>query len=148
MSNWKTILTFTYPHEAHLVKGYLESEGIPTVLRDEMTAQVNNFYSNAIGGVKIMVSENNFDKGVRVLQKGGYIPQAPDKEKEQEVVTIKKTENKNKCPFCESENTGKNKGLNIFSVGLYLIVGVLFPFFKVKHHCFDCGKEWKFRPFK
>jgi len=24
MNNWETILTFTYPHEAHIARGYLE----------------------------------------------------------------------------------------------------------------------------
>ena len=52
-----------------------ESEGIETMIRDEMTAQVNNFYSNAIGGVKLDVKEAEMDKARSVLQTGGYITQ-------------------------------------------------------------------------
>lgn len=50
MDTLTTVLSFTYPHEAHLAKGKLESEGIEVFLKDELTTQVNNFYSHAIGG--------------------------------------------------------------------------------------------------
>ena len=52
-------VTFTYPHEAHLAKNYLESEGIETEIRDELTAQVNNFYSNAIILENLPVSQSS-----------------------------------------------------------------------------------------
>jgi hypothetical protein len=52
IDNWKTILTFTYPHEANIAKAYLNSEGIETIIQNEMTAQLNNVYSNAIGESK------------------------------------------------------------------------------------------------
>jgi len=54
MKDWVTLLTFTYPHEAHLAKGRLESEGIEVQITDELTVQAYNLYSNAIGGVKLM----------------------------------------------------------------------------------------------
>lgn len=73
MEKWITILTFTYPHEAHLVKTKLASEGIETFIRDELTAQVNNFYSNAIGGVKLQVRSEDYDDAFRILSVLGYI---------------------------------------------------------------------------
>ena len=45
MDNWITVISFIYPHEAHLAKGKLESEGFEVVIKDELTVQVNNFYS-------------------------------------------------------------------------------------------------------
>lgn len=39
--NWIIAMTCTFPHEAHMIKGYLESRGIETFLKDEMTVQVN-----------------------------------------------------------------------------------------------------------
>ena len=50
-----TIKTYTYPHEVYVERGKLESEGIQTFLKDEATVQVHNFYSNAVGGVKLQV---------------------------------------------------------------------------------------------
>jgi len=62
MNNWKIILTFTYPYEAHIVKSKLESEDIPTQTRDELTVR-----SNAIGGVKLLVKEDDYDKALKIL---------------------------------------------------------------------------------
>jgi len=73
MNNWITIISFTYPHEAHIVKGKLESEDIPVQITDEITAQVNTFYSNAIGGVKLQVQENHYERAYQILIDAGYI---------------------------------------------------------------------------
>jgi hypothetical protein len=73
MNNWNTIISFTYPHEAHLAKGRLESEGIDVIIKDELTAQVNNFYSNAIGGVKLLVKDSDYDSAYKILIESGYI---------------------------------------------------------------------------
>jgi len=43
MNSWINIITFTLPHEAHFAKSVLESEGINTIIQNELTAQVNNF---------------------------------------------------------------------------------------------------------
>ncbi len=37
MINWETLITFTYPHEAHMAKLFLEYEGIETMIQDEKT---------------------------------------------------------------------------------------------------------------
>lgn len=79
MDNWKNILTFTYSHEAHLVKGKLESEGIPVQIRDELTAQVN-LYSNAIGGIKLLVHEKNFDRALKILIESGQLKESEQTE--------------------------------------------------------------------
>jgi len=68
-----TVLTFTYAHEAAIVRGRLEAEGIESTLQDELTAQVYPFYSNAIGGVKLMVRESDLPKTMEILLEGGYI---------------------------------------------------------------------------
>lgn len=73
MDNWVTIISFTYPHEAHMAKAKLESEGIETMIQDELTAQVNNFYSNAIGGVKLLVKENVAELAIRILEESKII---------------------------------------------------------------------------
>lgn len=73
MDNWITIISFTYPHEAYLAKGKLESEGIEVIIKDELTAQVNNFYSNAIGGVKLLVRDIDFNNANQILVESGYI---------------------------------------------------------------------------
>jgi len=82
MDNLKIILTFTYPHEAHLVKTKLESEGIDVFIQDELTVQANNFLSNAIGGVKLLVWEQDYDRALRILIESGQIKEQKHKERE------------------------------------------------------------------
>ena len=70
--NFITLLTFTYPHELAVVRGRLESEDIETQVQDEFTVQVNPFYSNAIGGVKLKVKESDYEKAVEIVKEAGY----------------------------------------------------------------------------
>ena len=75
-----TVATFTYPHEAAILKGRLESEGIECFLRDELTVQVYNFYSNAIGGVKLQVRRSDASLVYRILDDigmNGLVENAP-----------------------------------------------------------------------
>lgn len=73
MNDWIIISTFTYPHEAHFAKAKLESEGIEVMLKDELTTQVNNFYSGAIGGVKLEVRNEDVKDAIKLLIEMGII---------------------------------------------------------------------------
>ncbi|MDR2979899.1 MAG: DUF2007 domain-containing protein [Bacteroidales bacterium] len=72
MDNWKTIKTFTYSHDAHLMKSFLESENIPTELKGEYTAQVVNYLAFTGAGVELQVPEDLYEKAVEMLRKQGY----------------------------------------------------------------------------
>jgi hypothetical protein len=146
MNDWETIITFTSPQEAHLAKSYLESEGIETFVFDDMTAQVNFLYSNAIGGVKILVRTSDYERGIQILEKGGYINRNQSDEIDNpQIVSSYEQTDKTVCPFCQSENIGKKKGLNILSSVIYLILGLFVPIYKSTYCCYDCEKEWRFR---
>lgn len=146
MENWKTILTFTYPHEAHMAKGFLESEGIETLIQDEMTAQVNNFYSNAIGGVKILVKDKDFEESVVILQKGGYLNRENTEANTViETYYISSKTEITKCPYCGSENIAVARKPNILSVIIVFIVNAFLPIFNRYYHCFECRKQWRFK---
>jgi hypothetical protein len=142
--NWLVILTFTYPHEAHMAKVYLESEGIETQIRDELTAQVNNFYSNAIGGVKLLVKESDLADGVELLKKGGFIAESDNRGDKIEIVNVRKGFVKDVCPFCKSGNISIKRVPNILMVIILFVFMIPFPVFKKSYKCFDCGKEWKY----
>jgi hypothetical protein len=55
MGRYNAPATFTYPHEAHIAKVTLDTEGIEVLIKDESTKPVNNYYSNAIGGIKLEI---------------------------------------------------------------------------------------------
>lgn len=73
MSNFVTVWTFTHPSEAYVVMGRLESEGIECYLVNELTTQVNPFYSNAVGGVKLQVNEEHLPQAIESLKASGYV---------------------------------------------------------------------------
>ena len=143
MGNWRIIITFTYPHEAHMAKTLLESEGINTIIQDELTAQVNNFYSTAIGGVKLLVSESDFEHGIQILTKGGYINPGDIKKKTELIIEDELTD-KRICPFCKSKNIGIRKNTDTFTTFIYSILARFSPIFKRTFVCLDCKKEWKY----
>lgn len=145
MNKWQTILSFTYPHEAYMAKAYLESNGIDTIIRDELTAQVNNFYSNAIGGVKLQVRTDDMDNGIRILKEGGYLgSNEQPTEANVAIIKLERASNKAACPFCQSGNIARKRDPNVLVVLVYFLLGVIFPIFKAGYQCFDCGKEWKY----
>lgn len=148
MKNWEILITFTYPHEAHMVKGFLESEGIETLIQDEMTTQVDNFLSNAIGGVKLLVQKEDYELGIATLKNGGYIKDENEKVEEAGIVYADNSDSKICCPFCKSDNIMKNKDINILTPIIYFILGAFIPIFKPKYKCYDCEKEWIFRKAK
>ncbi len=64
----KTVATFTRAGEAQVLKLRLEAVGIPAYLQDETLLQLNVFYSNAIGGVKVQVADEDYESALRFLQ--------------------------------------------------------------------------------
>lgn len=73
--SFTTLMTFTYPHETAIVKSYLEAEGIEVFLKDEMSAQMHHFHSNAIGGIKLQVPTDRLPHATEVLLDGGFVTQ-------------------------------------------------------------------------
>lgn len=76
-----TIAFFNLPHETAVPMALLESEGIECFLPDESTVQVYNFYSNAIGGLRLQVKTEDAPRAIEILQKGGFLPSGNEEEK-------------------------------------------------------------------
>lgn len=74
-----TIATFTLPSDLAIVKGRLESEGINCFVKDELTVQVYNFVSNAVGGIKLQVRKNQALQAMEILKEMGYAPRESSK---------------------------------------------------------------------
>ena len=150
MGDWPVLIAFNYPHEAHLVKGYLESNGIETLMKDELTTQVVNIYSSAIGGVKLLVRDSDFGQGIQLLKDGGYLSDENCKSVSKvEIVILDKITNKKICPFCSSENIAVYKktsaltAIFIAIINLITTTGAISPLIRSSLKCYDCGKEWK-----
>lgn len=141
MKDWIEIIAFTYPHEANLAKGLLEASGIEVIIKDELTVQVNNFYSNAIEGVKLFVEKSKTEEAMSVLVEGGYVDlENTRRDKEIEIFD---TQYKSHCPYCNSANVTK-KSLPGYTFALSILL-LGFPLFILKrvYYCYDCLKEWR-----
>lgn len=73
MYEFVTVVEFTWPTDAAIPKALLDAAGIENRLKDELTVQVYNLYSNAIGGVKLQVPPAEFERAREVLRGGGFI---------------------------------------------------------------------------
>ncbi|MBU3010451.1 DUF2007 domain-containing protein [Polaribacter vadi] len=118
--NYNILAVFDYSTEAHVTKSKLDSEGLKTLLMDEKTIDTDPLVSNAIGGVKLLVHKNDFEKAATIYN---------------EIRTYQKDESGNDifCPNCNSNQIliAPLKRKNIFFM--------LFPFFeKTKHICNNC----------
>lgn len=115
-----TIASFEYPADVQIVKGKLESEGIPVFLRDENTLNSDPLISNAIGGVKLQVYSEDKEKALAIYN-------------EIRAYALDDEGNAIVCPNCratKSEVFYERKG----------ILNKLFPFFeKRKYKCLNCG---------
>lgn len=145
MEGWSIVKTFTNPQDMYMVRAWLESEGVETMVQDELTAQVNNFYSGAIGGVKLWVRNTDLENTIELMKRGGYWSVYDETEKEEDWVWVKKGSYPGHCPFCQSDNIAKARNLSIVAVIVFFILGALFPLFRSTWKCYDCGKAWKYR---
>src|ERR1700761_5818859 len=79
MDTFVTVLTVQYPQQLWIIKGKLESEDIRCFVKDELTVQSYNLYSNAIGGVKLQVLQEDVERAREILTELGYIKDEPIK---------------------------------------------------------------------
>ncbi|MEM6278987.1 MAG: hypothetical protein AAF491_12280 [Verrucomicrobiota bacterium] len=80
----KTIARFQVPEQAHLFRSFLASKSISGWVFDEYTVEVAWYYSNAIGGVRVVVNDADCDEAVRhfseylaALHKGPVLDNSP-----------------------------------------------------------------------
>ena len=66
----KTLATFSAPIEAHMLISRLEGNGIPAFLRDEHMVTLDWLASNAIGGVKVDVADEDYDRALELIAAG------------------------------------------------------------------------------
>lgn len=121
-----TILAiFEYSTEAHLVKSKLDTEHIRTMLMDEKTIDSDPLISQAIGGVKLLVKNEDLEKASKIYN---------------EIRTYQKDAfgNDIHCPNCNATQilTADLQRKNIFYM--------LFPFFESqKFICNNCKTIFK-----
>ena len=110
--------------DAHLAVSKIEGSRVSAWLRDEATTNLYWLYSNAIGGVKVEVSEEDVERAREVLE----LP----KEKSAFL----------KCPHCGSENTSVRQ-MNLFSALALIFLNLILPNRKHTVDCLDCQQSFE-----
>jgi len=120
IDNYTILTTFPYSTEAQITKSKLEDEGISVMLLDEKTVDSDPLISQAIGGVKLLVSDNDLEKAIIIFN---------------EIRPYELDDDGNPL-FCPSCNSNHILIAPLERKNLFLM---LFPFFeKTKHICNDC----------
>ncbi len=124
MNHFQTVAVFTYPTDLFVAKSFLESHEIECFVRDEMTIQVHNFYSNAIGGIKLEVVAKEYERARTLLIQHGFIEEEIVAEKENDWV-IKLDKITSKIPIIRSfQFSIRIIGLIIAFIGIILLIAI------------------------
>jgi hypothetical protein len=129
----RTVATYEYAHFAHLAKTKLESEGIECFIFDEYTSSINWFYTNAIGGIKLKVRGEDYERASIILKENAYDNNNIDEADE----AIKLS-----CPKCRSDNIRDEKFSKRFAYISILLLGFPLLFRKRKYECKQCDFKW------
>ncbi len=119
--NYTVLDTFEYSSEAQVAKTKLEAEGLQVMLMDEKTIDSDPLISQAIGGVKLLVHNDDLTGAKRIYSRiRNYAKDGSD-----QLFT---------CPNCSS-----NKVL-IAALQRKNLFYMLFPFFeKTRKQCTVCN---------
>lgn len=142
MDDWKIIWSST-PPEIYMARSYLEANGVQCMLRDELTAQTN-YCANTVGGVKLLVKEEDGKRAAELLVEGGFVPVKDcDPGNEVAIVKISATTDKKRCPFCGSANIKHVKNTDAAMAILSVLFQAFFSVLRRPYKCLGCGKTWK-----
>jgi hypothetical protein len=68
MENFKTIAIFTYQSEYAILRLLLEKEEIRHVFLNETMLSVLPFHSNAFGGIRLQVHQNDVEAAIKIIK--------------------------------------------------------------------------------
>jgi len=128
----KTIATFSLPEEAHLLRTRLESVGIPAFVQDEHFVQLDWLYSNAIGGVRVQVADEDLEATREFLA-----ADAPQPCPEAEEVD---------CTWCGSSDVELDPWPRLISYLAVLICRFPFLYTRRRWRCLRCHQYFRPKP--
>ncbi len=67
MEDFITIARFTYPSEYVVLELLLQQESINYVFLNETAITILPFHSNAFGGIRLQVHENDKEKAIKII---------------------------------------------------------------------------------
>ena len=127
----ETIATFREPHEAHLARGVLESEGLTPIVTGEHTASLG--YPEAGGAVRLEVPADQVERAMQVLEAdhSADIEDMLDLELHPFQVPT--------CPTCGSASIEQARGSGLLSILQDLVSALAGR----QWSCLTCGARWR-----
>ncbi len=122
-----TVARFSTTEEAHLFRLQLAAGGVESFILDEYMVQMDWLISNAIGGVRVQISEKDLEHCKQIVQEAPFEPDA-------NICAY--------CPFCGSEKTKKETLTRRLSFLSMFIIGCPLPVAKNYYTCKSCEKSW------
>lgn len=140
-----TIGTFSHALEAHIVRGRLETEGVWSFVADDNMVIANWLFSNAVGGVKLQVREEDVELAQQILADGpGEIEWEKGEEGEETEIDEEAGENDpERCPRCASHRIHYEKFAKHPVFLSWFLLGFPIPFLRREWVCQNCGYNWK-----
>ena len=133
--NLITLKTFDNSIDANMLRCQLELEGIQSYLKDENTITTNPLYNIALGGIKLQVIEQDYQKAKAYLSE---LENTPYTNQKNEIIS---------CPTCKSTDihAGFSSYKNITGILSILtaLAFMIFPFYNKKvYKCKECDLEF------
>lgn len=132
--NFVTIKTFFYDHETILYEPKFKAEGIEYFLKDQKTVAIDPLVSNAIGGIKLQVREEDEERARKLVAE---IEANTSASNLGDVILVDGKEFEktlDECPKCEGEE--------IYVYKQSILEGLFRPFQKRERYCQACKHRW------
>lgn len=110
--------------------GRMKDAGIECWLKNEATTTIMPIWTNAMGGIQLMVEESDVQAATEILQQ----------------IKVEKRQ-ANTCPKCGSHDVEyintMRKPINWLSAALSFFAGDVAVMPEQRYHCFTCGCEYE-----
>lgn len=113
---------------------FLDSAGIQSFLADENLVRIDWFYSNLIGGIKLLVRGEDAETAIKLLEQG-----TPQNFQVDGVGEYRQP----RCPRCRSLNVDLDELNKRIAYGGMLFAGIPMPSTNEHWKCPSCGHEWE-----
>lgn len=120
--------------EALLSKSILESAGIEGFLADENLVRIDWFYSNLVGGIKLLVRAQDAETANKILMQ-----ETPDKFDVDGVGEYQQP----RCPLCQSLDVAFDELNKRIAYGGMLFANLPIKVTSDHWKCHACGHEWE-----
>ncbi len=126
-----TVASFSKPEEAYLLKMRLGAGGVEAFVQDEYLVQMDWLYSNAIGGVRVQIHEDDVEAAREILGMEA---------------AASATEGMS-CPACGSEEVSLSESLSkrgVISLFSWFLIAFPLPFLQTRKTCAcgQCNHRW------